>query len=213
MTDSIRPARPVTPVPDGHLRALVDMHKLDAMTPLVVVGIRGYVNQTPGDQDDGNKVGEYDDVICIVTPTRTKTFLGNTDPSRTLAGRAILVPQLYYLVPGIHNRSKPPAERRPAFIQDSPVTIRRYDAKGELGPEIPNQMIGCNLHDGSWTTTGSAACQTVAPEQWHPSFVDDCLTALGIPVEEWATVTARVKMGQPVPAHWSAARFPYILGA
>lgn len=206
---SIRPTKDITPVPENHLRAVLEAYKIQAA--VAVVGIRGYVKQFAEAKSGGNLIGKYDDVLCVVTPAACRTFLGNTDPSRTITERAILeANQVVWYTPGCHNRTKPPAARRPAFVQSSGVAIRRFDAQGVLGPVLDNQWIGCNIHDGAWTTTGSAACQTVVPERWM-AFVEAVLTPLGIPFSEWATVTARVKRGQAIPEHWTTAKFPYIL--
>lgn len=187
MTDSLRPAHAIAPVPDNVL--------LNSMTlyggtdeAVAVVGYRGYVNQKAG--DEGNKVGIYDDAICLVVrhaPTAdaphgsvtTRTFLGNTDPSRTIEGRAILQPGKYRYVRGMHGITGD--HPRPAWVQAGGVTIRRFQADGTLGPELKDQWIGCNIHDGSQTTTGSAGCQTLAPEVWRDfdTALDDALRAAG----------------------------------
>lgn len=209
----IRPASALE-VPENHLRLVLETKKivLSAATPVAVVGVRGFASKIGDVPEDasGNQIGVYDDPICVVTRSRVKTFLGNTDPSRTIEGRAILQFGVVEMGPGIHNRSKPAAERRFAFIQQSGVTIRRYNAAGELGPELHDQWIGCNNHDGSNTTTGSAACQTVVPEQWA-AYVAMVLTELGIPVSELPTITTRIKQGLELPEHWAKARFPYVL--
>lgn len=208
--DQIRPGHKIS-VPDNVLRLYLETNGIDPKTPVAVVGVRGFV-ATPGEEAGANQIGIYDDAICVVTPTMSRTFLGNTDPSRTIAGRAILVaPQVLWLCPGIHHATRPPADRRPAFIQDGGARIQRYTADNVLGDKIlEDQWGGFNLHDGSITTTGSEACQTVVPEEWV-DFRGTVSIPLGIPAEEWLTVAARVKLGEPAPAHWAAARFPYIL--
>lgn len=172
MSAPIRPAAAITPVPENHLRAV--LQAFDVTELVATVGIRGYVQQFAESKPGGNIIGKYDDAICIVTPDECRTFLGNTDPSRLIKdpetglGRAQLVaPQKVRLTRGIHGITRPKKYQRLAWIQSSPVTIRRWDVvKEDWGSEVSGQWIGCNLHDGSWTTTGSAACQTVAPEQW-----------------------------------------------
>jgi hypothetical protein len=165
---AIRPRQVITPVPDNHLRAVVSI-LFQVTEAVVVVGIRGYVKNIAGAETGKNLLGVYDDAICIITPTTSHTFLGNTDPSRTILERAVLQPGKYRYTRGIHGVTGPIEKRRPAWVQASGVTIRRFDASGVLGPELPQQWIGCNIHDGSVTTTGSAGCQTIVPEQW-PTF-------------------------------------------
>jgi hypothetical protein len=72
------------------------------------------------------------------------------------------------------------------------------------------QWIGCNIHDGAWTTTGSAACQTVVPERWR-EYVGEVIGPLGITLEEWDQVEKHVKDGGNVPATWARKRFPYLI--
>lgn len=207
---NIRP--PMVRVPDDVLRQILVAHQivLGDATPVASIGWRGWAESDHGKRAGVNVTGSYDDALCVVTPTASWTFQGNTDPSRTIAGRALLQPGVveYGLV--IHHRTRLPAERRIAFGQQSGVTIRRYDAAGALEKELTNQYIGCNIHDGSITTTGSEACQTVAPEWWM-GYVEKILTPLGIPVSEWPTVTTRVKQGLALPDHWLTPRFPYVL--
>lgn len=197
-------------VPDNHLRALIKAYQLDA--PVVAIGIRGYASVNGKGTGDGeNLIGVYDDAMCVVTAEKALTFSGNTDPSRTIEGRAIIeAPQLLWYVPGIHGKTRPAAERRLAFIQDSAVSIRRLDAQGELGPVIAKQWIGCNIHDGSWTTTGSAACQTVVPERWR-EYIAAVIRPLDITLEEWDAIETHVKDGGNVPVSWAKKRFPYLI--
>lgn len=212
---SIRPAHPLE-VPDNVLRLALAQHHiyLGPHQPVAIVAVRGFAAKigTVPEDTAGNQIGVYDDPISVVTPARSRTFTGNTDPSRTLEGRAILQVGAYELAPGIHNRTHPPAERRFAFVQASPVIIRRYDAKGVLGPELAGQWIGCNNHDGANTTTGSAACQTIAPEAWL-EYLDEVLAPLGLAVSDLPAITARIHRGEDLPAHWAAARIPYVLTA
>lgn len=206
--ESIRPTRDIE-VPDNHLRALIDAYQLEA--DVIAIGIRGFTKSIAGAESGKNLTGVYDDALCVCTADTTITFAGNTDPSRTISGRATLdAPQLVWYVPGIHGKTKPAAERRLAFIQDSGVSIRRYDDTGELGPILSKQWIGCNIHDGAWTTTGSAACQTVVPERWR-EYIGAVIGPLGITLEEWDSVEKHVKDGGNVPATWARKRFPYLL--
>lgn len=199
-------------MPDNHLRAVLAAHQiqLGGATPVAVVGIEGFYKSLAGADTGKNLIGVYDDAICVVTPATSLTFVGNTDPTRGIEGRAKVQHGAWEMGPVIHHRTRPPAERRLAFGQMVGVTLRRYLADGTLGPELHNQYIGWNLHDGSITTTGSEACQTVVPERW-PEFFGEVLTPLGIPLSEVPTVATRIKQGDPLPDHWARARFPYIL--
>lgn len=185
MSSLIRPEDDVTPVPENHLREVLKV--FGVLDAVAVVGIRGYVKQFRESVSGGNIIGKYDDVLCVVTPKACTTFLGNTDPTRLIKdpktglGRAVLEAGNKFLYTrGIHGITGPKERRRPAWVQAGPVIIRRYDDKtNELGPVLTGQWIGCNIHDGGWSTTGSAACQTVAPERWKvfDSMLDKALQA------------------------------------
>lgn len=182
---------------------------LSEATRVAAIGIRGWAESQAG--GGANKTGVYDDAICVITRAGSWTYQGNTDPTRTIEGRAIAeAGQVVEMSPVIHHRTRPPAERRFAFGQASGVTIRRYADGDQLGVSVPNQYIGWNLHDGSITTTGSEACQTVAPE-WWPGTVRELLVGLGLPLSELPTVETRIKQGLALPDHWEKARFPYVL--
>lgn len=172
MNEPIRPPNPVTPVPDGHLRAVLQY--FGVVESVAVVGIRGYVQDFKESTPGGNLVGRYDDVLCLVTPTKCSTYLGNTDPSRLIVdpvthkGRAVMeAGHKYRYVRGIHGIERPKDKQRMAWVQAGPINIRRATVNGELGSLLTGQYIGCNIHDGGWTTTSSAGCQTVVPEKWH----------------------------------------------
>lgn len=151
-------------VPENVLRLQLSTH--DITEGVAVVGTRGFYKSIAGAESGKNLIGAYDDAISIVTPQRCRTFLGNTDPSRTIKDRAILQLGRYRYVRGMHGITGD--HPRPAWVQAGPVVIRRFEEDGvTLGPELKDQWIGCNIHDGSQTTTGSAGCQTMVPERWQ----------------------------------------------
>lgn len=212
MSDPVSAIRPkLVRVPRNRILDILATYAiaLSDSTPVAAVGIRGWAELEAG--GGNNKTGVYDDAICVVTALGDWTFQGNTDPTRTIEGRAIAeAGQVVEMSPVIHHRTRSAAERRFAFGQASGVTIRRYAAGDALGELKTGQYIGWNLHDGSITTTGSEACQTIAPEWWAGA-VRELLIGLGIPLGELPTVETRIKQGLELPEHWSAARFPYVL--
>lgn len=162
----IRPERAFTPVAEDRLRRVLAQY--DVTEGVAVVGIRGEINHFQAAEHTANLIGVYDDVLCIVTPTAVHTFLGNTDPTRTIKDRAILQDgHRYRYMRGTHGITREKAKRYQAWVQAGPVIIRRFKEDGGLTEEIKGQWIGCNIHKGSWTTTGSAACQTIVPEKWE----------------------------------------------
>jgi hypothetical protein len=161
--NSIRPTRDIE-VPENHLLAVLAVHKVTE--PVAVVGVRGFTKSIANAESGENLTGVYDDAICIITRFKTLTFPANTDPSRTVTGRAVLMPGRYRYTRGVHGITGPKEKQRPAWVQHSGVTIRRYQENGQLGPVVTGAWIGLNIHDGSITTTGSAGCQTIVPERW-----------------------------------------------
>lgn len=165
MTDALRPADGLVAVPEQHLRAVLAAY--DVTEGVAVVGIRGYTKQFTGAESGGNLIGVYDDVICLVTPTSVHTYLGNTDPSTMVTGRAVLeAGKRYRYTRGIHGITKAKEKQYLAWVQAGPVRIRRQLADGTMSDPRDGQWIGCNIHKGGWSTTASAACQTIAPEHW-----------------------------------------------
>lgn len=72
---------------------------LDPSSQIIVLGMRGYFD--PGT----NKRGIYDDAIGLVTPTEFLMLNGNTDPSVTRPGIAVLQDGVYYYRKGLHGIS------------------------------------------------------------------------------------------------------------
>lgn len=165
MSDPIGAIRPTThtPVPENVLRLQLATHGVTE--GVAVVGTRGFYKSLAGAETGKNLIGVYDDAISIVTPKECRTFLGNCDPSRTIADRMILeAGHKFRYVRGKHGITGD--HPRDAWVQAGPVILRRFQPDGSLGPELKDQWVGCNIHDGSQTTTGSAGCQTIVPEEW-----------------------------------------------
>lgn len=129
--------------------------------PVYVVGVRGYYRDTMG------KVGEndraiYDDAMFIVSPDSFQSFNANTDPSQFKAGIATLVPGVHWYRPGNHGISRP-GGGYPAFRPATPGEALPVMRDGKAGK---SDGIAINIHRGGYTTTSSAGCQTIHPEQW-----------------------------------------------
>jgi hypothetical protein len=137
--------------------------------PVIVVGIRGYYQDSMGKVDQNDR-GMYDDCLAIDSPSVTSAFNGNTDPGAVRKGKgfgagkgmASLKAGVYYAHRvGIHKAGKPGAHQ--ALIQvQGPVTVVRdgdpsYEESG---------YFGINIHRGGITRTNSEGCQTVPPSQW-----------------------------------------------
>jgi len=127
--------------------------------PLVLLGFRGYYRDSMGVKGKNDR-GIYDDAIIITSDSCHTTYNANTDPSIHKTGIASLVPGKYLYKVGIHGLSKPKAQQYEALVQAGPVIVSRDDGKTEEG------WFGINIHKGYETTTGSAGCQTIAPDQW-----------------------------------------------
>lgn len=138
---------------------------------LSVVGVRGYYLNSMG-RLNRNDRGIYDDAFFVLSPDTFTSFNGNTDPSITRPGRAVLeAPQRVTYVPGWHGyRSR---HGHKAFRQASVVTVKRDGGRGNGTPlgkrrfqDAKNRRFWINLHRGGRGTTSSAGCQTVPPNQW-----------------------------------------------
>jgi lysozyme len=117
-----------------------------------------------------NDVGIYDDAIFIIDPFNVTSFNANVDPSRygwnEGAGKymARLSLGVWTYKPLKHHASKPSGYL--AFGQgDSPVTVQRMTAAGEIHDEETG-YFGINLHRGGVNGTSSEGCLTIPPAQW-----------------------------------------------
>ena len=126
-----------------------------------VVGVRGYYEDTMGKPGQNDR-GLYDDALFIVGPSVFKSFNANTDPSQFKPGIATLVPGVHWYRPGNHGISKP-GGGYPAFRPATPGEALPVYRDGQ-----PRKTTGValNIHRGGYTTTSSAGCQTIHPDQW-----------------------------------------------
>ena len=127
--------------------------------PVVILGFRGYYLDSVGEKGKNDR-GVYDDAIIITSDKCHSTYNANTDPSLYKSGIASLVPGKYLYKIGVHGLSRPKAQQYEALVQAEPVIVARDDGQTEEG------WFGINIHKGYNTTTGSAGCQTIAPDQW-----------------------------------------------
>lgn len=143
----------------------------DSVTRCSVVGVRGYY-QRMGSPTKNDR-GIYDDAAFVISPETFESFNFNTDPSGYRRGRATLAsPQRVTYKPGWHGYRS--ARGHPAFRQSSDVVVWRDRGVGRgtrVGgsgfKDSPAARFWINLHRGGRSTTSSAGCQTVPPEQWE----------------------------------------------
>lgn len=160
---------------------------------VVVIGVR----------NKNNSINIYDDEIGILTPDSYTAYKGNTDPSVTRKGIAVLQPGVYLYKRGLHGISHlnlsdpadkglldtliatghdlPPIAGRLlpywALRQAGPVTVKR---EGQISPETemdPDQWPWIDIHRGGYSTTSSLGCQTIFPDQW-PAFRNTIFDAI-----------------------------------
>lgn len=106
-----------------------------------------------------NDIGIYDDAMWVVGPEYFRSFNGNTDPSKHEEGIAILNPGVHPYRKGPHKKMR--FALRPNTKNEAlPVTRWGDKRTGLMGYAI-------NIHRGGLTTTGSAGCQTIHPDQWN----------------------------------------------
>lgn len=142
-----------------------------------VIAVRGYYLRTMGYAHENDR-GIYDDAFFILTPEGMTAYNGNADPSRYREGIASLQsPQIIRYRPGYHGYSSKWGHH--AFRQAGPVTVKRDGHTGHGQPlgdglfhdpfhgQPANKIFWTNLHRGGHTTTSSAGCLTIPPNQWQ----------------------------------------------
>lgn len=161
MGEIVPPSRPEMP-----RVAVLELLAAAGVENFALLGRRGYYRDSMG-VPGVNDLNVYDDAIMVVSPTAYATFNANTDPSRELPGMATLLPGVWQYKLGIHGLSHPIGPRQyPALVQAGPVTVKRWPFTGatETGE------FEIHIHHGGETTTSSAGCQTVHPDQWDEFF-------------------------------------------
>lgn len=145
-----------------------------------VVAVRGYYLNSLGEYNKNDR-GIYDDAKFIITANHFSSYNANTDPSMWRSGVATLrAPQVVTYKPGYHGYNSKYGHK--AFRQRSDVTVFRDGTEDHpIGKKHPKygrcvakglwSDAGCskfwiNDHRGGKTTTSSAGCQTVPPNQW-----------------------------------------------
>lgn len=140
--------------------------------PVIVVGIRGYYEDSMGKPDQNDR-GIYDDAIFIHSMgVAFRAFNANTDPSIFRSGTgtgqskgiASLVPGLYFA----HKLDMHNGKYLALCQRVAPVKVLRDGSKGQYQDE---GMFGINIHCGGVNTTGSEGCQTIPFDQWQ-EFID-----------------------------------------
>lgn len=140
--------------------------------PVIVVGIRGYYNDSMGVVGK-NDIGIYDDAMFIHTPSMTASFNANTDPSVKRPGMASLVSGKVYMYKiGMHNMKNP----YQALRQFGRVTVKRDGSDKEV-TDTAAAPFYIDIHKGGFGTTSSLGCQTIHPNQW-PSFLESVKSEL-----------------------------------
>jgi hypothetical protein len=151
MTPSTRPE-----IVRGAALELVHGLGVDVTKPFVL-GRRGYYRDTMGVVGTNDR-GIYDDAMLVVSPTAYATFNANCDPSSSGGHLASLVAGVYRYKIGIHHPGTPGAYR--CLVQAGPVTVHRDNGVTESGE------FYIHVHRGGYSTTSSAGCQTVHPDQY-----------------------------------------------
>lgn len=181
-TSIIPPSRPKATADE--IRKHCEAAGLPITDKVTVVGYPGYYMKTMGDPRKNDR-GIYDDAFFVFGPNSFAAFNGNTDPSVARDGVATLQPGRYRYKPGIHGLSKPKAQQYPAFVQASPVIVKRDGTEntpaGSQSDRLgfclgggrwtdaqwwPGDRFAINIHRGSNNGTSSLGCQTTPPAQW-----------------------------------------------
>jgi hypothetical protein len=178
---------------DELLEALAPLGIDRKVSPIVVVGIRGYYRDTLG-KPGTNDRAIYDDAIIIDAPEAYVTFNANTDPSayRLGAGKGV-GKGMASLKSGVwraHQFGDHKGKYLALIQTGGAVTVTRDGSP----PYDDTGYFGINIHKGGANTTSSEGCQTLPPAQWD-SFI--------------ATVVDQAK--RQFGASWRKAVIPYVL--
>jgi lysozyme len=133
----------------------------NALPEVFVVGVRGYYLDTMGAAGSNDR-NLYDDALFVVSGDCFGGFNANTDPSAFKYGIASLIAGVHWYRPGNHGISRP-GGGYPAFRPATPDEALPVMRDGKAGK---SDGIAINIHRGGYTTTSSAGCQTIHPEQW-----------------------------------------------
>jgi len=141
-------------------KALATVIASGVVDRVALVGIRGYYRDSMGEKGKNDR-GIYDDAMILLTPNVYASFNANTDPSVFRKGIATLKCGVHLYKKGNHGISKPnggyPA-LRPANREES-LPVTRDGENDGFG-------IAINIHKGNHSSTSSAGCQTIYPNQW-----------------------------------------------
>lgn len=168
MAIAIPKTRPQLPAAD--VMKIVKHFNVDMVKyPVVVVGIRGYYEDSIGKKDENDR-GVYDDAMFVVGLNGlVEPYNANTDPATYRKGYGIgeskgmaslKANQVYYAWKLDFHKGK-----YPALCQRlGPMTVIRDGINGNY--EQTSEWLGINGHKGGINTTASLGCQTVPPQQW-----------------------------------------------
>ncbi|MBW3636436.1 MAG: hypothetical protein KY445_08225 [Armatimonadetes bacterium] len=155
ITPSTRPR-----LSEAQMRALLKKHGV--VSPVALVGIRGYYSNTFG--REGNDRAVYDDAMFVVSPNAAAAFNANTDPTLFQTGMATLRLGVHWYRKGKHGLS-----RKPPFVPYDalrPATVGEQVPVSRDGQTNPRPGVAINIHRGGVNNTYSEGCQTLPPDQY-----------------------------------------------
>jgi len=145
--------------------AIIDYAKAIGKDAVVLVGIRGYYQDSMGVKGKNDR-GMYDDALIWLNIATgfIATYNGNCDPSAyrkgtgrgSEKGMASLKAGAWRYQPGLHKGYA-------AFRQAAKVTVVR---DGTAGNYEDTGDFGINIHRGGVSGTSSLGCQTLPVDQW-----------------------------------------------
>lgn len=146
---------------------LLKKNKIDLeVTPVVLLGIRGYYKNSMGVFGKNDRA-IWDDALIWVSPKGIQAFQANTDPSGyrkgtgkgSSKGMAMLKAGVWLYKTGMHNGST----SHEAFRQYDEVTVIRDGIDGDYED---TGHLGVNIHRGGKISTSSLGCQTLPVQTW-----------------------------------------------
>lgn len=167
MSPVARPSAPPRATRADVVAMLSKAHPNVTLPEVYVVGVRGYYLNSLGVAGKNDR-GIYDDAIFVMAPGIFGAFNANTDASRVRKGRGTGAGKgMAGLKAGVwpsYILGKHRNQYQALVQRGGPVTVIRDGIDGDYED---TGYFGINIHKGGVTTTGSAGCQTIPPDQWE----------------------------------------------
>lgn len=163
-------------ITQAELENIINKKGISIKDEPALISFRGYYLDSIG-KKGVNDIEVYDDATIYIAPNKFRTFNSNTDPSRINTGLATLIAGVYKFYKGKHHPNSP----------NGYDALRSYPEGVKLPAirdGIKSTCSEINIHKGGLSSTFSAGCQTIYPDQWREfiKLVYDGMTEFDIKV-------------------------------